>query len=383
MVGRGLMGTCCARHLAESGHGVVLVGPDEPRNSADFAGPFGSFHDAGRITRAIATDPVWAEVSRRSVARYRDLETRSGLAFFTRCGAVMAGPPMGPGADFMASTLRTARDLNLDHAPLSNAALARRLPMFRFAGGADGVWDPTGGIVNPRAMRLAEERLAVAAGAEVVVDTVVQRDGSDVSLARHGRMSAGHIIVATGAYAAMGTLSAQPELKVYARTVLLAEVSEQDATALADMPSLIFWPEGMDYDLYLLPPIRYPDGRLYIKIGGEGDSPRLHTEAEARSWFQSPGSAAAGRTLASVLRAVMPALKIAALQTQSCAVSFTPTGHPVIDRISERVTLLAGGNGAGAKCADELGRLGAITAMGGDPGNEIAGADFTARFSAA
>ena len=34
VVGRGLMGTACARHLAEAGCEVVLVGPDEPVDRA-------------------------------------------------------------------------------------------------------------------------------------------------------------------------------------------------------------------------------------------------------------------------------------------------------------------------------------------------------------
>ena len=54
VVGRGLMGTAAARYLAQMGHRVALIGPSEPQNRATHDGPFGSHHDAGRITRGLA-----------------------------------------------------------------------------------------------------------------------------------------------------------------------------------------------------------------------------------------------------------------------------------------------------------------------------------------
>ena len=54
VVGRGLMGTAAARYLAQMGHRMALIGPSEPQNRATHDGPFGSHHDAGRITRGLA-----------------------------------------------------------------------------------------------------------------------------------------------------------------------------------------------------------------------------------------------------------------------------------------------------------------------------------------
>ena len=91
VVGRGLMGSACARWLAEAGHGVLLVGPDEPEDRRGCEGPFASHHDAARITRQVAHDQVWSALSSASIARYRDLEARTGVAFFHEVGAMMAG----------------------------------------------------------------------------------------------------------------------------------------------------------------------------------------------------------------------------------------------------------------------------------------------------
>jgi sarcosine oxidase len=132
------------------------------------------------------------------------------------------------------------------------------------------------------------------------------------------------------------------------------------------MPSLIFVPEGQDHDMYLLPPIRYPDGRWRVKIGGEADSPRLATLVrddrvvpERRQPRGRPGD------FWHALARVMPDLPLTRTSLGACAVTFSATGKPCIEGLGEGTVLLSGGNGAGAKCADELGRLGAILAVGG------------------
>jgi len=142
------------------------------------------------------------------------------------------------------------------------------------------------------------------------------------------------------------------------------------------MPTLIFVPEGESHDLYLLPPIRYTDGRWLVKIGGEDDSPRLRSAAEMTAWFRSAGSPEAGRTLLEKLGRVMPELPLNRTSTASCAVTFTATGKPYIARLDATTTILTGGNGAGAKCADELGRLGAVVATRGDLSDEGFGCTF-------
>jgi hypothetical protein len=55
------------------------------------------------------------------------------------------------------------------------------------------------------------------------------------------------------------------------------------------MPSLIVHgADGID-DFYMLPPIRYPDGKIYMKIGGDPDDVRL-----GRSRSCGPGSGRMG-----------------------------------------------------------------------------------------
>jgi len=66
--------------------------------------------------------------------------------------------------------------------------------------------------------------------------------------------------------------------------------SDADAllTELVGMPALIDAESGA----YILPPIRYPDGRHYLKIGiGSTADPELRSVPDLIGWFKSAGSA--------------------------------------------------------------------------------------------
>lgn len=383
VVGRGLMGTACARHLVEAGHTVALIGPDEPEGPSRFDGPFASHHDAGRITRGLAEKADWSRLALRSIDRYAMLEEALGESFYTPCGVMMAGPLDGPGAEFTHGFLGAAKRLALPHERIEGDALNDRFPYFRFPADTVAAWEAMGGWIDPRALRRAEEVCATRAGATVIRDTAVGLAGAALTLGSGDIVTAGHVVMATGGYArTSGLLPGRPAMGVYARTVVLAEVDSAEVARLSGMPSLIAMPEGgrMDEDLYLLPPIRYPDGKTYIKIGGEPFSASLETDAEMTAWFQSDGSAAAGEMLTRHLRALMPELRATSLHRATCVVSFTETGYPYIERLTDRLTILTGGNGAAAKSCDEVGRLGAITATGGDLSGEGYETDFKAVF---
>jgi sarcosine oxidase len=62
---------------------------------------------------------------------------------------------------------------------------------------------------------------------------------------------------------------------------------------------------------------------------------------------------------------LMPGLKYRSIHFDSCATSFSPNGNPFIYPQTDHIIALTAGNGAAAKCADEIGRLGAIVATGG------------------
>ncbi len=290
VIGGGMMGAPCTRYLAEGGHSVALIAAPEPVDAARWDGPFGSHFDAARITRRVASDADWSRLSCRSIARYRDLEARSGRSIFRETGALMAGPQEGPMAGFTDRFRAVAKAL--DDAPEILDAEAVRA-RFGLALPPDSLASHEalqGGWIDPRAMRDAQQALAAKAGARLYPQAATTRNGRVVTLADGTQVSAGHVVVATGPHVAIdGLLPRVPKMQVWARTIAFARISEAEGARLAEMPPIIWVPEGWDHDLYLLPPVRYPDGQLYLKIGGQVDSPLIGSAAEMRDWFRQSG----------------------------------------------------------------------------------------------
>ncbi|EGD76578.1 hypothetical protein PTSG_12619 [Salpingoeca rosetta] len=122
---------------------------------------------------------------------------------------------------------------------------------------------------------------------------------------------------------------------------------------------------GPCYDMYCLPPVKYGDGRWYIKIG-TGDFPnKLPTLADVVAWFKGPPSKPDVAMLTRELLALYPPLTACTMTTANCVLTYTPHGYPVIDWVrSGVIAVAAGGNGAAAKSGDEIGRLAACFVSG-------------------
>lgn len=97
IVGRGMMGAAAARHLSGMIDGVALIGPGEPAERKSHHGVFASHYDEARITRSFDDNMVWATLAARSLDRYREIEAKSGISFFSEAGCLFAGPPARPG----------------------------------------------------------------------------------------------------------------------------------------------------------------------------------------------------------------------------------------------------------------------------------------------
>ena len=363
VIGRGLVGSAAARHLVHAGHEVVLIGPAEPPRTAEHHGVFASHYDEGRITRSLDPDRFWSRVSRASIARYAAIEAASGIPFYTERGVVMAGPAGSAAMDRIGAV--AARD-GTECARLDDDGLAARFPDYRFPPGTMAWHEPRrAGFVSPRRLVAAQTRAAERAGAQVIAARVLALDAQgDGVTVRHelGRTGADRALVAAGAYTGALTGGAVP-LTVMARTVAFFEVNEAEAARLATLPPLIYLHADGDGP-YLLPPIRYPDGRWYLKMGGDPVDHALGSSAEIGDWFRSGGNPKVARDLGAQLRARMPGLRIETTHHAACVTSFTPEDRARIGMISDRIGVATGGCGRGAKCSDELGRLGAETVLG-------------------
>jgi sarcosine oxidase len=387
VVGRGMMGAAAARYLALGGDDVAVIGPDEPKDWSRHDGVFASHYDEARITRTIDSDPVWARMANRSIARYGAIAGESGIDFYHEVGCLIVGPQRGGHDPYIAQVATAAKGLGVETDLLSAADLKQRFGYFDFGDTCEGVHEArNAGYVNPRRLVEAQSVLAERAGARVIRQTVVsvrEEPGSCVVTTDDGAVyTAERVLVAAGGFTINENLLPRPlDLKVYGRTVAFFEIPEADLPAYAGMPSLIHQPDDPIDHIYLLPPVRYPDGKTYLKIGGDPDDLRLETEPEIRAWFRRGGRISTRNHLQRIMGQIVPDLAEAPISMAACVTSFTPANYPAIGFASDRIAVLSGGCGAAAKSSDEIGRLGAELILHGRIVDEAYGDVFQPVFT--
>lgn len=384
VVGAGMMGAAAARHLSAQTNGVALIGPDEPADRKTHTGVFSSHYDEARITRGFDGDPVWAELAQRSIRRYAEIEAKSGIRFFTEAGCLFTGNGKGLAGDYVSRALVSTDRLGLGVETIGSDALAGRFPMFSLPSDHDGYFEAhNAGHVNPRALVRAQCKIAAAQGARLIRETAAHvRDtsqGVEVSTSEGAVHTAEKVIVAAGGFTNMADLLPSPvDMAATGRTIVFFELDEARQALFGSMPSTIVLAETEDDIVYILPPVRYPDGRVYLKIGGESETGRLETLAEAVGWFHSDGTPGEVEFLTKRALSLMPELAGCPVTSGSCVASITRSGYPYIGYTqSSNIAVLTGGNFVSAKSSDEIGRLGAVLLLDG----QLTESDFAAEMS--
>ena len=250
--------------------------------------------------------------------------------------------------------------------------------------GTVGLLERKAGHISPRAYVEAHRALLRAQAnvtvlEESAVAVAVPKDGEAVATVRLRSgtvLKARKALVATGAFADASLCNGYDlPINVEARTVLLKDVTELLAARpelrLQELPSIITGAASasseMLYDEYQLPPILYPNGRVYLKVGTGDFHQPLTTLESKRAWFGSGPHAAQVEALVDFFHHAHPCLDDCTHVTANCAICFTAKGYPILDWVPTGRGCLAvavGGNGSAAKSADEIGRLAALVLDG-------------------
>ena len=157
-------------------------------------------------------------------------------------------------------------------------------------------------------------------------------------------------IVATGASAAgSGLLPAPLALRAKSEIYLMAEVDDRQAAELHAMPCVTrTFAHPRLADIYMLPPIRYPDGRALLKIGANTIADHwLPDPAAVRAWYRHGDDAELLPDLREVLTDLLPGVRVRSWHTRRCADAYTAHCHPYIGALAPGIIAALGGNGRG------------------------------------
>ena len=379
IVGMGLIGSAALRHATKTST-VVGIGPPEPTDWAAHSGPYASHYDSGRVTRRLDARLEWAILAGRAIDEYPAIEAQSEISFHRPSGLLFSRHD-----DAGVARLRsTAEALNI---PISDGRPQAEKLGLSFPSSATILAEPSpAGTINPRAMVAAQHRAAKRDGALVARDSVISirpsLKGFELLTIAGRTHQAKNVLVAAGAYS--NALLPQPlSVSLRPEVVVLGEVSEAGAEQLDEMPSLIHLLEHPELDdIYINPPMVYPDGKTYIKIGGSMPHAASIDGPEAiNRWMSQEVDARSLGLLRDQLVTLMPEVDFLGWQAKPCIIADTPTTLPYIDQLENGVTVAFGGNGHAAKSADAVGALAAKLALTGEwSDDELDRSLFTAKF---
>ncbi|UUX50560.1 FAD-binding oxidoreductase [Nisaea acidiphila] len=368
IVGRGLIGSAAARHLSAWQDGVAVVGPDEPEYRLSHDGVFASHYDEGRLTRIYDPAPEWSLTAARSIARYPEIEAESGVDFFTSAGYLGI---VGSEDIETKPAVALARENGGNTTAIDASTMRELYPFLSLPNDCAGIRETeTAGYVSPRSLVRAQTRVAEKNGAEIIRAAAKSLDvrGSTVAVTTDdGRtLEAERVLIATGGYTDACKLLPRPlALTVYGRTVVLFRVTDAAAEVLEGMPTIIDKFAGS----YILPPIRYPDGHAYVKIGiGTEADTQLKSLADLDGWFKSTGSERNRIEFTDVIERLIPVLKeCPERHTDTCVTTYSKSGLPYIDFVAgDHLAVAVAGNGKGAKGSDDWGYAAARLMEGGE-----------------
>lgn len=374
VIGAGLIGSATARHLAEAGASVTVLGAEQ----GNARGVHASHYDEARITRLAGPDPVWANLAEEAIGRYPDIEQRAGVRFHTPCGHIRIDLPESRPNSTLARVRQVVSASDHPMESWSPARLQDRFSWLSAAAGSHVWWDPApSGIIHPRRLIEAQHALIRQSGGTIIPDVVERvervRDGF-IAMNSAGKSWLGkQVLVATGAYTNRFPLTPEPlALDVRPETVLLVETGEKLREQLSGMPGMIWnfdpdpdqGPRGVD-SVYILPPVRYPDGTWYLKLGADHDRDVDVDSLETMHvYMESAGSESNAAELHRVIKHLIPILEGAPTRTKPCLLTYSPHGYPMVDEVAPGWFVAVAGCGKSAKSSDQTGKLAADLVLG-------------------
>ena len=365
IIGRGLIGTAAAKYISRMKKSVALIGPDEATASREKI-VFASHYDAARIQGLVGKDIVTTMLNQQSAKGFALLEKETDILFRSEEGCLTVFPN---NPDFFISEYESrAKKSGIAYRIAESADFIKEFNSeFFFPTSAKGFYElAPAGHINPRLLIQAQETVFKKNGGEIFNETVekifFEKGFINISCFNGQTFQAKKVLLATGAFTNFfDLLKAKVELKLKSESTVWIKVEEKEASRLKSLPALLYKinQPGIQ-DVYLIQPVKYPDGNYYLKVGANISGDRFFTSSEEiKNWFDYSDGLDIGGLLRA-LQEILPRLSYSEYFEKRCIVCYTPHGKPYIGPIGNfGLYIAAGGNGYAAMSSDALGNIAA------------------------
>ncbi|MEZ4733856.1 MAG: hypothetical protein R3E79_42735 [Caldilineaceae bacterium] len=169
--------------------------------------------------------------------------------------------------------------------------------------------------------------------------------------------------MATGAFTNCFDLFSRPlALRLKIEYVVMGEVPEAEVQRLGQAPTISYQIESEHLaDLYMFPPVQYPNGKYYLKMGANTTADRyVETLDEINAWYRTGNSDMMLAVMRDTVCDILPGLQAVNWHTNRCVITRTVHAKPYIDIVTPgRIYAAIGGNGTAAQAADGIGKTAA------------------------
>ncbi|MEM7346985.1 MAG: FAD-binding oxidoreductase [Chloroflexota bacterium] len=367
VIGKGLFGASAARHLCQVSNNVAIIGPDEPQDPAAHLGVYGAHYDEARLLHYLSESQIWAELTQRTLDQLPSLEATQQAPFHHPVGTLyVVDEAMSP--DYIETATEIATQFAVEYQQVDATTLSTYFPYLTVPAKSQIIWETApSGYFNPRTFLQAQVTLAQNQGAQIIREIATRvRDKGDwleVITDQGATYATRKLLIAAGAFSnSFDLLQRNVDLRLKIEYVIMAGVSSEEAARLHTMPTLIHDIDSPNLgDIYVVPPVRYPDGNYYLKLGANTPADHyVETLDQICDWYRDGNSDVMLANLQNALLTLIPDLQATSWHTRRCVITRTVHGFPYIDIVTPgKVYVAIGGNGRSAQAADAIGHLAA------------------------
>lgn len=369
IVGRGLIGSAAAKYISRSQKNVALIGPDETTALQEGI-VFASHYDRARIQRIVGKDSIETLLNLQSAKQHSELEQESGVNYHVGEGCLLVTPD--DTNDYLNHYKEEAKKFDVDFQFLQNASELKYFNSnLRFPASAKGIYEGApSGHINPRLLIKAQSEVFKKNGGTIfnttVTDVSFENDVIKIACIDDQIMYAKKVLLSPGSFVNfLNLLKKKLALKVKSETTIWVKVKEGEAIRLSSLPPLLYKiNEPEIQDIYLIRPLKYPDGNFYLKMGANIPKDMyFNSLQEIQGWFKNDNREDNLPVLKKALHSILPGISIEEVREKHCIVCYTAHNKPYIGQIEKGLFVAAGGNGYAAMSSDTLGKIAATVLL--------------------